>query len=38
MVEAQKGRFEEKNVQQLIENYIRDPSKHEKAYIELIKS
>lgn len=38
MIEAQKGRFEQKNVQQLIENYIRDPSKHEKEYIELIKS
>lgn len=38
MVEAQKARFQKSGVQNLIENYIREPAKYEKEYIKLIKS
>lgn len=38
MVENQKSRFEKTNVQQLIENYLREPTKYEKDYISFIKS
>jgi hypothetical protein len=37
MIEGQKTRFLQKNVQQLIENYIRDPVKYEQEYLALIK-
>lgn len=38
MVEGQKGRFEQSQVQQLIENYIKEPSKYEKDYLNFVKS
>jgi len=38
MIAAQKDRFGQKNVQQLIENYLREPTKYEKEYINFVKS
>jgi hypothetical protein len=38
MVESQRARFEKSGVQALIENYVRDPAKYEKDYINLVKS
>jgi hypothetical protein len=38
MIEGQKSRFEQANVQQLIENYLREPTKYEKEYISFVKS
>lgn len=38
MITAQKDRFGQKNVQQLIENYLREPTKYEKEYINFVKS
>lgn len=33
MIEKQKARFQQQGVQQIIEDYVRDPKKHEQAYI-----
>lgn len=38
MVEAQKARFAKAGAEQLLQNYIKDPSKYEREYINLIKS
>lgn len=38
MVEAQKRRFEEQKVQELIENYLRAPQQHEREYMAFVKS
>lgn len=38
MVEAQKARFLDNNVQQLIENYIREPTTYEKEYLEFLQA
>ena len=36
MIEKQKARFQEQGVQQIIENYVRDPTNNEKAYMEFL--
>lgn len=38
MIESQKNRFQQQNVQSLIENYLREPLKHQSEYINFVKS
>lgn len=38
MIDNQKARFQDNSVQQLIENYIRDPATYEKEYLTFLQS